>query len=101
MWIGGSILASLSTFQNLWCSKQEYDESGPSIVHRSMFLNSSPVDEVLMGLSLQNVSKATERNKKLNDRTNMGGVGIYMLARTLSVLLPNLYVLSWLILPPH
>ena len=35
VWIGGSILASLSTFQNLWCSKQEYDESGPGIVHRS------------------------------------------------------------------
>jgi actin len=35
VWIGGSILASLSTFQNLWCTKQEYDESGPSIVHRS------------------------------------------------------------------
>ncbi|KAF9236433.1 actin protein 4, isoform b [Melanogaster broomeanus] len=34
VWIGGSILASLSTFQNLWCSKQEYDESGPGIVHR-------------------------------------------------------------------
>ncbi|THH04931.1 hypothetical protein EW145_g5167 [Phellinidium pouzarii] len=32
VWIGGSILASLSTFQNLWCSKQEYDESGPAIV---------------------------------------------------------------------
>jgi actin-related protein len=38
VWIGGSILASLSTFQNLWCSKQEYDESGPSIVHRSAFI---------------------------------------------------------------
>src|ERR1700760_4115468 len=37
VWIGGSILASLSTFQNLWCSKQEYDESGPGIVHRSKF----------------------------------------------------------------
>lgn len=35
VWIGGSILASLSTFQNLWVSKQEYDESGPGIVHRS------------------------------------------------------------------
>ncbi|CAF1343248.1 unnamed protein product, partial [Didymodactylos carnosus] len=33
-WIGGSILASLSTFQNMWISKQEYNESGPSIVHR-------------------------------------------------------------------
>jgi actin len=37
VWIGGSILASLSTFQNLCCSKQEYDESGPSIVYRSTF----------------------------------------------------------------
>ncbi|KAI9508488.1 actin 1 [Russula earlei] len=35
VWIGGSILASLSTFQYLWCSKQEYDESGPGIVYRS------------------------------------------------------------------
>ncbi|KAL5488402.1 ACT1_2 [Sanghuangporus weigelae] len=34
VWIGGSILASLSTFQNMWISKQEYDESGPGIVHR-------------------------------------------------------------------
>ena len=34
VWIGGSILASLSTFQNMWISRQEYDESGPSIVHR-------------------------------------------------------------------
>jgi actin, other eukaryote len=40
VWIGGSILASLSTFQNLWCSKQEYDESGPGIVHRSTYLMS-------------------------------------------------------------
>ncbi len=36
-WIGGSILASLSTFQQMWISKQEYDESGPSIVHRKRF----------------------------------------------------------------
>jgi actin, other eukaryote len=35
VWIGGSILASLSTFQNMWITKQEYDESGPGIVHRS------------------------------------------------------------------
>jgi len=34
VWIGGAILASLSTFQRMWISKQEYDESGPSIVHR-------------------------------------------------------------------
>uniref|UniRef100_A0A3Q2VL36 Actin, cytoplasmic-like n=1 Tax=Haplochromis burtoni TaxID=8153 RepID=A0A3Q2VL36_HAPBU len=32
VWIGGSILASLSTFQQMWISKQEYDESGPTIL---------------------------------------------------------------------
>jgi actin-related protein len=34
VWIGGSILASLSTFEEMWVTKGEYDESGPSIVHR-------------------------------------------------------------------
>ena len=36
-WIGGSILASHSTFQQMSISKQEYDESGPSIVHYKWF----------------------------------------------------------------
>eukprot|EP00483_Globobulimina_turgida_P002290 UN02292 len=34
VWIGGSILSSLSTFEEMWITKDEYDESGPSIVHR-------------------------------------------------------------------
>jgi len=34
VWIGGSILSSLSTFEEMWISKNEYDEAGPSIVHR-------------------------------------------------------------------
>jgi len=37
VWIGGSILASLSTFQQMWIAKSEYDEAGPSIVHRKCF----------------------------------------------------------------
>ena len=37
VWIGASILASLSTFQQMRISKQEYDESGPSIFHRKCF----------------------------------------------------------------
>merc|ERR1711887_58323 len=37
VWIGGSILASLSTFQTMWITKEEYDESGPGIVHRKCF----------------------------------------------------------------
>ena len=34
VWIGGSILSSLSTFQNNWIFKFEYDEYGPAIVHK-------------------------------------------------------------------
>ena len=34
VWIGGSILSSLATFQQMWISKAEYDEAGPTIVHR-------------------------------------------------------------------
>merc|ERR1712154_668970 len=37
VWIGGSILSSLSTFQQMWITKGEYDESGPTIVHRKCF----------------------------------------------------------------
>jgi len=37
VWIGGSILSSLSTFQQMWISKGEYEESGPTIVHRKCF----------------------------------------------------------------
>lgn len=33
-WIGGSILASLGTFQQMWISRQEYDEGGKSVVER-------------------------------------------------------------------
>lgn len=35
VWLGGSILASLSTFQPMWIQKAEYEESGgPQIIHR-------------------------------------------------------------------
>lgn len=37
VWIGGSILSSLATFQTMWITKQEYDEAGPGIVHRKCF----------------------------------------------------------------
>ena len=36
VWIGGSILSSMSTFQEMWISKDEYDDSGLSIVHRKL-----------------------------------------------------------------
>ena len=37
VWIGGSILASLSRFDNISMAKEEFDEVGPSIVHRKCF----------------------------------------------------------------
>ncbi len=37
VWIGGSILACLSTFEQMWIKKEEYDEFGPAIVHRKCF----------------------------------------------------------------
>jgi actin, other eukaryote len=37
VWIGGSILSSLTTFGTMWVKKEEYEESGPAIVHRKCF----------------------------------------------------------------
>lgn len=37
VWIGGSILSSLSTFEQMWITREEYVESGPAIVHRKCF----------------------------------------------------------------
>lgn len=37
VWIGGSILSSLSTFASMWITKEEYEESGPSVVHQKCF----------------------------------------------------------------
>ncbi len=31
-WIGASILSALGTFQQMWVSKADYDEMGPSVV---------------------------------------------------------------------
>ncbi|KAI7729493.1 hypothetical protein M8C21_024493 [Ambrosia artemisiifolia] len=36
-WIGGSIIACLSTFQQEWITRDAYDESGASVVHRNFF----------------------------------------------------------------
>jgi actin-related protein len=37
VWIGGSILSSLTTFQSMWIQRREYDEAGPGIVHNRCF----------------------------------------------------------------
>ena len=36
-WHGGSILASLPAFKEMFITKQEYDESGPSVVHMKCY----------------------------------------------------------------
>jgi centractin len=37
-WQGGSILAALASFKNLWVSHKEYAEEGSNILHRKFFL---------------------------------------------------------------
>lgn len=36
-WLGGSVVTDNPTFQEMWITRHEYDESGPSIVHRKCF----------------------------------------------------------------
>jgi len=36
-WVGGSILASLATFKNMWVTRAEYEEYGNNILHRGSF----------------------------------------------------------------
>ncbi|KZV39289.1 actin-7-like [Dorcoceras hygrometricum] len=37
VWIGGSVLASLTSFQQMWITKDEYQEYGADIIHRKCF----------------------------------------------------------------
>lgn len=37
VWIGGSILASLTTFTPMWVTRKEFEDSGPSILHKKCF----------------------------------------------------------------
>ncbi|XP_006025069.3 actin-like [Alligator sinensis] len=36
-WLGGSIVASLNSFQNVWISQKDYSDKGPFVVHRHSF----------------------------------------------------------------
>ena len=36
-WIGASIFASLSSMENMWVTKNDYDENGAQIIHRKCF----------------------------------------------------------------
>jgi actin-related protein len=33
-WSGGAVVSALSTFQTMWITQADYDENGPSVVHR-------------------------------------------------------------------
>ncbi|THD28202.1 Actin alpha anomalous [Fasciola hepatica] len=37
VWIGGSIQASLTAFQSMWATKEQYEECGLNVVHRLCF----------------------------------------------------------------
>lgn len=37
VWIGGSILASLDSFKDMWITKKDYDEVGSHVVHSKCF----------------------------------------------------------------
>eukprot|EP01098_Paradermamoeba_levis_P017047 TRINITY_DN9558_c0_g1_i1.p1 TRINITY_DN9558_c0_g1~~TRINITY_DN9558_c0_g1_i1.p1 ORF type:complete len:377 (-),score=88.76 TRINITY_DN9558_c0_g1_i1:71-1177(-) len=36
-WIGGSILSSLPSFQKMWVTKEDYEETGPAVIHKKCF----------------------------------------------------------------
>ena len=35
-WLGGSVLTSLASFENMWITKQEYEEFGDSILQKKV-----------------------------------------------------------------
>jgi actin len=37
VWIGGSTLSGLASFQTMWITKSEYEETGVNVVHRKCF----------------------------------------------------------------
>lgn len=37
VWLGGSILGALSTFQSMWITEAEYNEEGPEVIHKKCF----------------------------------------------------------------
>nr|QGN00869.1 ActL2 [Drosophila azteca] len=45
VWLGGSILSSLSAFQHMWVTRADYDEVGSDIVNRKCFLDYAASNE--------------------------------------------------------
>lgn len=36
-WTGGSVLSIMSTFNDKWVSRKEYDERGAAVIHKNAF----------------------------------------------------------------
>ncbi|BEJ12262.1 hypothetical protein CspHIS471_0207220 [Cutaneotrichosporon sp. HIS471] len=53
-WLGGSVLASLGTFHQLWVTKDEYEEHGMNIVHQrcNPSKGADEITEAIAGLNL-------------------------------------------------
>ncbi|KAH9409175.1 actin [Tyrophagus putrescentiae] len=64
-WIGGSILASLSTFQDRWISKQEYYEDGAFVAHRMGLLENDQTE--FEGVAESALESFEERSKSSSD----------------------------------
>ncbi|EGG24833.1 hypothetical protein DFA_03078 [Cavenderia fasciculata] len=41
VWLGASILSSLSSFQQMWITQEEYEQYGPSIIHTKLILKTT------------------------------------------------------------
>jgi actin-related protein len=37
VWRGGGVLAGMPTFKQMWVTRADYDEMGPSVVHKKCF----------------------------------------------------------------
>ncbi|KAJ5070421.1 actin [Anaeramoeba ignava] len=65
VWIGGSILGSLSTFQDKWISKEEYEDVGPTISHSKSieYLNENDSNKNPEKIQIENIQKVTVGNR--------------------------------------
>eukprot|EP01120_Amphizonella_sp_Union-15-10_P010325 TRINITY_DN4115_c0_g1_i1.p1 TRINITY_DN4115_c0_g1~~TRINITY_DN4115_c0_g1_i1.p1 ORF type:complete len:689 (+),score=169.17 TRINITY_DN4115_c0_g1_i1:2-2068(+) len=63
VWIGGSIFGSLSTFQQQWISKEEYDEYGPAVVHSKCSISLGGRSAVSMSSQSHTIPQTTAQAK--------------------------------------
>eukprot|EP01083_Nonionella_stella_P061403 160016_1 len=59
VWMGASIVSSLSLFDEMWIQREEYDEEGPGIVHFKCNYNGAHQDQAALMLPLFQTSPST------------------------------------------